>query len=81
MRRSNRLVRSLDLVLEVVQENSQISYDNICMELAGAGTPLDRWTVIQAVGVLERRRKIVRVPGAGRVPNRYISTEKVLITD
>lgn len=61
-------------VLEELRQSSQQSYEDLA-----AAVEADRSSIIIAVKILERRRRVVKVRGRGPQPNRYVLTDKLII--
>jgi predicted ArsR family transcriptional regulator len=71
-RRSSRLTHAQQLVMELIRSHPTISYDEIAARLL-----IDRNTAIRAVMRLTLERRIVKIAGAGRQPNRYLVTDQL----
>jgi predicted ArsR family transcriptional regulator len=74
-RRSNRLTHAQRLVMELIRNHPTISYDEIAARLQ-----IDRNTAIRAVVRLILERRVVKIAGAGRQPNRYLATDSLFST-
>ena len=74
MRARYRLTHTQRLVLDVLRSNPQISYDGLAEQ-----AEIDRRTAMQAIRRLVRFYRVVMVSGRGRVPNRYLVTERLII--
>ena len=69
-----RLTYTQRLVLDVLRSNPHISYDGLAEQ-----AEIDRQTAMQAIRRLVRLYRVVMVSGRGRVPNRYLMTERLII--
>lgn len=70
----HRLKHTQRIVLDVLRANPQISYDGLAEQ-----AEIDRRTAIQAVRQLTRAYRIVKLIGQGRLPNRYLVTDRLLV--
>ena len=71
MNRQRRLTYTERLVLDLLREQPEISYTNMSAELF-----IDRTSALTAVQRLEKRSLISKVPGRGKVPNRYVTCDE-----
>src|SRR4051812_34455251 len=69
-----RLTYIQRLVLEVLRATPQISYDGMAEH-----AEIDRQTAMQAVRRLTRLYRVVNLDGRGRLPNRYLTTDRLII--
>jgi hypothetical protein len=68
-----RLTHIQRFVLEVLRATPQISYDGMAEQ-----AEIDRQTAMQAVRRLTRLYRVVKLSGRGRLPNRYLTTDRLI---
>jgi DNA-binding MarR family transcriptional regulator len=71
-----RLSRAEHQVLALLRQRPQLSYDEMVAQLE-----IDRRTAIQTIHKLESRRRLVKVAGSGKIPNRYLLTDSLIVWD
>lgn len=72
--RPRRLTRVQRRILALLRQRNQLSYDDIV-----AAVGCDRKTAIQAMKILEQSYQVVKIPGRGSRPNRYLTTDRLLL--
>ena len=71
-RRATRLTHAQQRLVALIRAHPVISYDEIAARLF-----IDRNTAIRAVHRLIIERRLVKVAGSGRQPNRYLLTDSL----